>query len=45
MSYSVWPTWCRRLGWFVIIWLLSVAALGLMAYFLRFIMAGLGMTS
>ncbi|XDA97370.1 DUF2474 domain-containing protein [Sulfitobacter sp. LCG007] len=27
--------WLRRLGWFVLIWAMSVAALGVVAYGLR----------
>lgn len=36
--------WLRRLGWLVVIWLASVAALGLVAWFLRLVMRAAGMS-
>lgn len=31
-------TWCKRIGWLVLIWLLSVSALGVIAAALKGIM-------
>ncbi|QRQ83619.1 DUF2474 domain-containing protein [Cupriavidus oxalaticus] len=39
------PLWLRRLGWLVLIWLASVAALGVAAWVLRIIMQGVGFRS
>ncbi|MBP0623931.1 DUF2474 domain-containing protein [Cupriavidus consociatus] len=39
------PTWLRRLGWLVLIWLASVAALGVAAWALRMIMQSVGFRS
>lgn len=36
--------WLRRLGWLVLIWTASVAALGGAAYGLRLLMRSLGMS-
>ncbi|CAG2147074.1 hypothetical protein LMG31506_03541 [Cupriavidus yeoncheonensis] len=36
------PLWLRRLGWLVLIWVASVAALGAAAWLLRLLMAGAG---
>jgi Protein of unknown function (DUF2474) len=36
--------WLRRLGWLVLIWLASVAALGVVAWGLRFLMRAAGMS-
>jgi Protein of unknown function (DUF2474) len=36
--------WLKRLGWLVLIWLASVAALGVAAYGLRLLMRSLGMS-
>ncbi|MFC3607100.1 DUF2474 domain-containing protein [Stutzerimonas tarimensis] len=38
------PLW-RRLAWLVIIWGLSVTALGLLAYLIRLIMNSVGLSS
>ncbi|MBP0632216.1 MULTISPECIES: DUF2474 domain-containing protein [unclassified Cupriavidus] len=38
-------TWLRRLGWLVLIWLASVAALGVAAWALRMIMQSVGFRS
>lgn len=37
--------WCKRLTWLALLWLLSVAALAVVAYLLRFIMSAIGMTN
>ncbi|WP_071970321.1 DUF2474 domain-containing protein [Sulfitobacter alexandrii] len=29
------PPWMRKLGWFVLLWALSIAALGVVAYGIR----------
>jgi Protein of unknown function (DUF2474) len=36
--------WLRRLGWLVLIWLASVAALVVVAYGLRLLMRAVGMS-
>ena len=36
--------WWKRIGWFVLIWLCSVAALGGVAYGLRLLMKAAGLT-
>lgn len=36
------PLWLRRVGWLVLIWAASVAALGAAAWLLRLLMAGAG---
>jgi len=38
-------TWLRRLGWLVLIWLASVAALGVAAWALRMVMQSVGFRS
>ncbi|QQX88423.1 DUF2474 domain-containing protein [Cupriavidus necator] len=38
-------TWLRRIGWLVLIWAASVAALGVAAWVLRIIMQGVGLRS
>ena len=35
--------WSRQLGWMLLIWLLSVAALGIAAGLMRWLMHALGM--
>jgi hypothetical protein len=37
--------WLRRVGWLVLIWLASVAALGVAAWLLRLVMQGVGFRS
>ncbi|MEJ1974716.1 MAG: DUF2474 domain-containing protein [Acetobacteraceae bacterium] len=37
--------WLRRVGWLVLIWAASVAALGVAAYALRLLMGLAGMTT
>lgn len=37
--------WVKRIGWLFLIWLLSVATLGIAAYLLRLIMTAIGMTT
>ncbi len=37
--------WLRRVGWLVLIWAASVAALGVAAWVLRLIMQGVGFRS
>ena len=32
------PEWPRRLGWFVLIWALSVAAIGMVAWLIRLVL-------
>lgn len=44
MKHFVVPLWCKRLSWLALIWLASVATLGIFAYFLRFLMSTIGMT-
>ncbi|WP_444634298.1 DUF2474 domain-containing protein [Cupriavidus oxalaticus] len=39
------PLWLRRLGWLVLIWVASVATLGVAAWVLRIIMQGVGFRS
>ena len=38
------PSWFRRFGWFVLIWALSVWALGIVAALFRILMKFAGMT-
>lgn len=38
-------TWLRRIGWLVLIWAASVAALGVAAWVLRLVMRGVGFHS
>jgi hypothetical protein len=38
-----WRRWCRQLGWMVLIWALSVAALGICAGLMRLFMQAMGM--
>jgi len=38
-------SWWKRIGWLLLIWSASVAALGLVAAMLRLVMRGVGMTS
>jgi hypothetical protein len=38
-------SWRSRVGWLVLIWVLSVVALGLVAFFFRGIMAMAGLTA
>lgn len=45
MKYPVISLWCKRLAWLALLWLMSVAALGAVAYLLRFIMTAIGMTT
>ncbi len=35
--------WLRRVGWLVLLWAASVAALGVVAYALRLLMAAAGL--
>ena len=37
-------SWWRRLGWLILIWSASVAALGIVAYFFRVLMKAAGLT-
>ncbi len=37
--------WWKRVGWFVLIWGLSVGLLGLVAFFLKIIMRLAGLTT
>jgi hypothetical protein len=37
------PLWLRRLGWFAVLWLAGVAALGVVAWVLRGAMHAAGM--
>lgn len=39
------PNWWRRIGWLIIIWVASVAALGVVALLLRLFMTAAGMKS
>jgi hypothetical protein len=39
------PTWARRIGWLLLIWSISVAALGVAAYALRLLMRVIGMST
>ena len=38
-------SWCKRIGWLLLIWSVSVAALALVALMLKLVMRGIGMTS
>jgi hypothetical protein len=38
-------SWWKRIGWLLLIWIASVAALGFVAAMLRLVMRGVGMTS
>jgi Protein of unknown function (DUF2474) len=38
-------SWLSRIGWLALIWALSVAALGLVAMFIRVIMSMAGLTT
>jgi len=37
--------WRKRIGWLLLIWTVSVAALALVALMLKLVMRGIGMTS
>lgn len=37
--------WLKRLGWLVLIWSLSVAALGVVSYGIRLLMHAAGLTA
>jgi hypothetical protein len=39
------PSWPRRIGWLLLIWGASVAALALVAWLIRLAMRSAGMTS
>jgi hypothetical protein len=36
--------WLRRIGWLIVIWAMSVAALGLVSLLFRMLMAAAGLT-
>jgi len=38
------PSWLRRFGWLILIWIASVLALGLVAIAIRILMTAAGMT-
>ncbi len=38
------PSWLRRFGWLILIWVVSVLALGVVAVAIRIIMTAAGMT-
>jgi len=38
------PSWTRRVGWLVLIWTLSVLALGAVAGLMRLLMSSAGLT-
>jgi hypothetical protein len=38
------PSWLRRVGWLLLIWLLSVLALAVVAVVIRIIMTAAGLT-
>jgi Protein of unknown function (DUF2474) len=40
-----WQMWLRRFLWLVAIWVASVLALGVVAYFLRLLMNAAGLTN
>ncbi len=44
MSAHAGPQWLRRVGWLILIWAASVAALGAVALVLRAIMSVAGLT-
>ncbi len=44
-SLSSRPLWLRRLLWLFLIWSLSVASLGVLAYGIRLLMQAAGMTT
>lgn len=37
--------WWKKVGWLILIWTASVAALGVVAYGIRLLMAAAGMTA
>lgn len=37
--------WWKKLGWLILIWMCSVAALGLLAYLIRVLMNSVGLTT
>jgi len=39
------PSWLRRVGWFVLLWAVSVLALGAVAVLIRILMTAAGMTA
>lgn len=39
------PSWWRRIGWLIVIWIASVASLGAVALLLRLLMTAAGMKS
>lgn len=41
---STWNKWGRRVSWFVLIWAVSVSAMGVVALFFRLIMSASGLT-
>ena len=43
--YSARGKWLSRVGWLLLIWMISIAALGVMAMILRAIMSVTGMTA
>ncbi|MDR3487512.1 MAG: DUF2474 domain-containing protein [Bradyrhizobium sp.] len=43
MTRAAPPTWLKRIGWLVLIWALSVLALGTLALVLRFLMTLAGL--
>jgi hypothetical protein len=38
-------SWLRRIGWLILIWTLSVLALGVVALLIRLLMTAAGMTA
>lgn len=38
-------SWWRRIGWLIVIWIVSVASLGVVALLLRLLMTAAGMKS
>lgn len=40
-----WRLWCRRVGWLLLIWIGSVAALGLAALAMKLLMRAAGMSN
>lgn len=39
------PSWLKRVGWLVLIWAVSVAALGVVALLFRLVMKAAGLTA
>lgn len=45
MAHGIAPTWLKRVGWLVLIWALSIIALGVVALIFRGLMEMVGLTA